>query len=317
MAYDVNAFHSVVPRERPDFALQFRDGDLPFGVEITQLFPDESHARLNLVDGYAQQLWSGGPHIHKKDISRLRAETVVLQDKDGNIKDPAVPAIIMVPPTTCQFLDGLRTMIEEKGAKGYDGAGLSHIDLVIFDWFRLPFDRSDYSSGRFLDGGVREALKASPFREVFLIMQSTKRDVSSTGRRGFRACLVPLQQLLITERFFVTFHSIAERLDDSAEVEEANRLAVDHVSRVQGIGGQVVERGLPMVHYRSSVVAADEKSVQILYFGHFGTDSLVITHVTDRLEPGLESEVTAAAEAGELQTALTLPANLPSIWVGE
>lgn len=56
MAYDVNAFHSVVPRERPDFALQFRDGDLPFGVEITQLFPDESHARPNLVDGYAQQL---------------------------------------------------------------------------------------------------------------------------------------------------------------------------------------------------------------------------------------------------------------------
>lgn len=61
MACGVNAFHSVVLRERPDFALQFRGGDLPFGVEITQLFPDESHVRLNLplrVSTRSRRTWT-------------------------------------------------------------------------------------------------------------------------------------------------------------------------------------------------------------------------------------------------------------------
>src|SRR5687767_1964051 len=59
MAYDLDTFHRVVDQERPDFALTRFEDDMPFGVEVTQLFVSQSHARMHLVNGYLHQLWSG------------------------------------------------------------------------------------------------------------------------------------------------------------------------------------------------------------------------------------------------------------------
>ena len=53
MAYDLSRLHEVTPCERPDFALVHTPNSDPFGVEVTQLFANESLARLNLIPGYA------------------------------------------------------------------------------------------------------------------------------------------------------------------------------------------------------------------------------------------------------------------------
>lgn len=44
MAYDLSAFVRVEPGERLDFTLSHTEGAAAFGVEITQIFPNESHA---------------------------------------------------------------------------------------------------------------------------------------------------------------------------------------------------------------------------------------------------------------------------------
>src|SRR4051794_19752253 len=44
MAYDLTAYHAVGPGERPDFTLSRFESSTQFGVEITQLFPNESIA---------------------------------------------------------------------------------------------------------------------------------------------------------------------------------------------------------------------------------------------------------------------------------
>ena len=98
MAYNLADFARVEPRERPDFALSRTVGATAFGVEITQIFPNESHARLNLVSGYHHRLWSGGAHLHKRDVRILQSVTVGITDKDGNVKQTGVPAIITETP---------------------------------------------------------------------------------------------------------------------------------------------------------------------------------------------------------------------------
>jgi hypothetical protein len=52
MVYDPKDFAEIVEGERPDFTLKRQDSGPVFGVEVTQLFEDESMARLNLLDGY-------------------------------------------------------------------------------------------------------------------------------------------------------------------------------------------------------------------------------------------------------------------------
>jgi hypothetical protein len=51
MVFNLDEFAEVKPAERPDFTLRRTAASLPFGVEVTQLFPNESMARLDLVHG--------------------------------------------------------------------------------------------------------------------------------------------------------------------------------------------------------------------------------------------------------------------------
>jgi hypothetical protein len=56
MAYDRTVFAGVNEGERPNFTL-WRDAAAEFfGVEVTQSFPSEARARLNLVSGYMHRL---------------------------------------------------------------------------------------------------------------------------------------------------------------------------------------------------------------------------------------------------------------------
>ncbi len=86
MAFNLDEFTEVQPGERPDFTLRRTPASQPFGVEVTQLFPNESLVRLNLVHGYHHRLWSGQPHLHRDDQKVLPSVKVQLRDPAGNVK---------------------------------------------------------------------------------------------------------------------------------------------------------------------------------------------------------------------------------------
>ena len=194
MAYDLSRFQSVTPRERPDFALAHESGR-PFGVEVTQLFVNESQARLSQARGYANRLWAGGSHMHKKDLKALKTTTVTVMSKEGKVRQAGVPAIFTYTPTVAEFRSRLCKTIQTKSASGYDSGDFTHLDLVIHDWFHLPFNADEYSTDRFFDNDIRAALKACAFREVLLIVYDTAHNAGHSSGKPTKP--VPLENRIL------------------------------------------------------------------------------------------------------------------------
>jgi hypothetical protein len=317
MAYDLSGFHSVIPRERPDFALTHWADSKPFGVEITQLFIHESQARFNLIPGYAHRLWSGGSHLHKKDVKILQSVTVEVRDKQGKVRYNDLPAVITKTPSVADFRSGLCEVIRSKTARRYDSDEFTHLNLVILDWLHLKFDASEYLTDRFFDDDVRATLRECPFREVFLIIYNTvsaKDDDSDEPTRP-DARVIPLQQLLAMERFYVTVHMIDKECDGTLrDVAELNRLAIDHVSRVQGYGEAVECEGRPLLRYRGTLIEASEQGTRVHDSADYELADYPIIGIPDRMDPESEERVTEAANANVFGCGFAQLANRPSTW---
>lgn len=319
MAYDLTAYHAVEPGERPDFVLFRFENSIPFGVEITQLFPNESIARLNLVHGYHHRLWSGGSHLHKSDRKILQAGKAEVRDKEGNVKHTDLPVVLVERAGLTDFRLALRRVIEEKAAKGYDVSELAHTNLVIMDWFDLNFDPRDYYSDRFFDNDVRDALRGSPFREIYLLV----RGVSEAGAeedsdRHPNRRVIPLQQLLIMERTYVTGRMIDEEyrgyLRDTAHL---NDLTVDHLSRIQGYGEPVDVEGRTFLRYRGIDVEISERGMQIRDHQDFRLEDRPTAIIEDRLPAEVEARVTERAATNVFGFGYAERARRPRTWLAD
>lgn len=314
MAYDLAAFARVEPRERPDFALSDGGSGAVFGVEVTQIFPSESHARLNLVHGYHHQLWGGGAHLHKRDVSILQSVTVDIMDKDGNMKQTGVPAIVTEMPSLPAFRSALCGAIRGKVAKAYNAAGLTHVNLVVLDWFELPFDASDYGSDRFFDKNMRAVLKNCPFREILLLLASTssRQAGDQVGAQSWH--LIPLRQLLAMERVYVTSRVVAEEYQGRVrDVVHLNALVIDHVSRVQGYGQPIKRDGRLFLRFGRATLAIGERGMQVIDHQDLSLDGdgSPVVGIGDRMPPDLERRVTEKADAYVFASSFAPRANLP------
>jgi hypothetical protein len=311
MVYDPAEFHTVVPSERPDFLLQHWPSARPFGVEVTQLFPSESHARLNLIPGYMHRLWSGEPHMTRKDVKILKSIKVTVSDKDGNVKQTDLPAILTEQLSVAEFRRQLANAILAKSDKGYDPAGFTHVNLIILDWFHLDFDPNKYRTERLFNDDVRSALRDGPFREVYLVVSVTERaPESETNERVASFRVVPLQMLLALERMFCTGHVIAEKASALvADVEHLNWLTIDHVTRVQGYGAMVLHEGRPFLHYKASLLEISDEGLQVRDLRDYDeSDVQPCGAACARLEPELEAAVLEQVNLGTFESGFTLEA---------
>lgn len=316
MVYDQSNYYAVRPGERPDFILTQFENSLSFGVEITQLFPNESIARLNLVHGYHHRLWSGGSHLHKMDRPILKAGKFEIRDKDGNVKQTDVPGILVDTPGFDAFRLGLRHAIVEKSGKGYDASQLMHMNLVILDWFNLEFDPNNYFTDRFFDDETRAALREAPFREVYLLVQGASGDANADGTLQPNRWVIPLQQLLIMERVYVTGHMIDEEFNGGLrDTEHLNVLTVDHVSRVQGFGEPREIEGRTFLRYRGTDIEISKRGMQVRDHQDFPLVSGSTLTIDDRLPAEIENQAAMRAAANVFGCGYAEQARKPSTWL--
>lgn len=315
MVYELDRFHEVVPRERPDFALRLTSAETPFGVEITQIFPSEPEARLNLVHGYANQLWSGGSHIHKDDVQALQSVRVTITGQDGTVRQENLPAIIAERPTLAAYRGMLAKAIDDKSRRSYDLASLSHCDLIVFDWFTLPFDPEHYTTDRFFDDDVRAALQNAAFREVLLVIRDS--DMSGGNDQAItRFHIVPLQQLLAMERMYVTGQMVARTGDKTVDQTAVlNALTIDHVVRVQGFGEAVTFDGRPFLRYRDILVEWSDTGLQVRDPAECTVPVLPKAELAARLKASAEDEVSTGVRDNVFGCGYTRQANPPSTWI--
>lgn len=313
MVYDPTEFAEITERERPDFSLRRLTTDDPFGVEVTQVFENESIARLNLLDGYMAQLFEGGRHRHKDDVKRLDVVEFTISDKDGVVKQDNVRGVIAKRPTREDFRKQLAQMIRGKSARGYDASYFSHLNLIILDWFHLGFDPGSYSSTDFLDSEVRGALLNSRFHEVYLISYDTTSDAvkNEDGAVTPQARIAPLQQLLIVERFFLTGSAIdAHSSVQCSDVAHLGRLTAQHVTQALGIGVLVEHQNQVCVRYRGTIVSLDETGVKVFEHGDYPYSTTSI-EPHEVLPDTISVEVTESVDSHAFGWGYTLPARTP------
>jgi len=168
---------NVISTESPDF-ICIKSGSPVLGVEITELFTNETDARLDKIDGYSLALLNGGDFRHKEDKENIKVDRVKYIKK-GNDDGPEIDAIIHELPNFSQRANLLiKTIIEKEGKAEKYLESCSKVDLIINDASRLfwfeKYENIFFPLSRLID---RQVIIDSKFREIFLITACKKNSI--------------------------------------------------------------------------------------------------------------------------------------------
>ena len=198
--YDLVQF-SYDPSERPDFIMRAPGTPNQFGVEITEHFQTESHARGVRVSKYVGRLLEGKPHLHRDDVEALRTAQVSIQDKDGKLVQAGVPAVISEVAPLEKYVTSLQECVlgKERSAHSYAREDLTHSNLVVLDHGgRLKIGDGSSLYRSLGSNGFNDRVLDSVFREIFLI----------TEVEDQRIVYFPLKQLFAMSDVYMLFRAL-------------------------------------------------------------------------------------------------------------
>jgi len=223
--YDLNDFVECLNADKPDIRLRRESGDR-FGVEITELFPSSTDARIHNDPSYVGQVLRGLPVKHRDDVADLALSHITITNEDGSGSSSSIQGIFRHSPRTIDHYDDLAATIIEKNQKALDYDGqLEHVNLIIFDHYPANAGPArQYSVSEVLTDAARDALEASPFREVFWVT------IEQGGRRVYR----PLNMLLLLERFHGFLSALDAWVPDNGFEHDELALLFAHVAAKQG-----------------------------------------------------------------------------------
>lgn len=159
----------IIPSEAPDF-LCAKKGTPILGSEITELFTDQSDARLKKIDGYSVNLLNGGDFLHKDDKENIKIKRVKYIKK-GESDGPEINAIVKKMPNFLTKASLLGGTIENKEAKVEKYLeSCPAVDLIINDGSKLfRFDKYEDMIIPISKIINRKIIINSKFREIYLI----------------------------------------------------------------------------------------------------------------------------------------------------
>lgn len=128
--------------------------------------------------------------MHRADKITLQVETVIVHHEDGT--QHSVPGVVTPGEPILIRYERLADVIRTKATRPYQ-SGLQHVSLIIRDRYDLMGDKLErYSVSTLMECGVREALLASSFHEVYWITV-----IEETAEQVYW----PLRLLVILEQF--------------------------------------------------------------------------------------------------------------------
>lgn len=159
---------TVIHKDKPDFIIKNENGD-EFGVEVTELYNNDSDARLKNIPNYTKELIDTKKYRHKHDKKILRVEKISINKLDGEIVETT--AIIQESAKLSEYLKQISEKIDAKthSKKEYT-TNLLHINLIIKDNSDvfLQTDAKDFFDLFFTDELIKSVMQTD-FKEIFLI----------------------------------------------------------------------------------------------------------------------------------------------------
>jgi hypothetical protein len=173
LIYSRNNYKAITAGENPDFEIKLKGGNLKFGVEITEFYYSESHARINNIPGYAVDIINKEGYRHKDDPKLLEVGDFTLIPGDNRKAQEKIKGILSKLPHKDEYISKIAELIEKKSQRFDDYVvGLNHVNLIIYDSENrltgIPYDSFHFY---FFNSRIEKALVNSDFREIYLITE--------------------------------------------------------------------------------------------------------------------------------------------------
>jgi len=203
--YDTDLFFNYEHKDKPDFWIN-TSLEYKFGVEITELFENESSARLEKIDTYTEELLDSKKFRHKTDKKEIILDSIKILDKKGN-HILETEAIVREIPCLNTYIDHLINCVSKKSRKSLEyNSNLNYNNLIINDHINSLslIDKNKLSEYLFTDK-FKQCLLNCSFEEVFLITEI------KNEKNYF-----PLKRILYLYHIYF-FQNIINRLHKSGE----------------------------------------------------------------------------------------------------
>ena len=132
LIYNPNEY-GIIEFEQPDFILEDKKGN-EFGVEVTQLFLDESSARLKNKQNYLEDIIKNNK-FDKRDVGILNVGEIVALDNNNNeIPGTKSMGVSQELPQSPDRIEVLKKLVLEKNNKFINyNKRVQFIDLIIYN----------------------------------------------------------------------------------------------------------------------------------------------------------------------------------------
>jgi hypothetical protein len=190
----------VAPSEAPDF-LCYIDNEPILGVEITELFKNEGHARLKKISEYGLQLLQSKKYKHRLDKKYINVTTAKIKNPDDNF-EKEIPVIFEPGMTAKEIMVCINSTIGKKCKKGKGYLrSAPEIDLIIHDASEIFSSVDRQAIFRTLSLHLDRSLLPSPFREIFLVTKHSGKIIK-----------LPIKLAIFLEDVFIFEKLISEEL---------------------------------------------------------------------------------------------------------
>lgn len=203
--FNTNLFYNYEHKDKPDFWIN-TNLEYSFGVEITELFENESLARLEKIDNYIGELLDNKKFRHKNDKEKIIIDSIEIINKEGNLVSKE-KAIVKKVPKLNTFINYLINCISEKSEKSFNyNSNLNYYNLIINDCINSLslINRNSLSEYLFTDE-FKQSLFNCSFEEVFLITEIKNEKI-----------YFPLKRILFLYHIYL-FQNIINRLHTPEE----------------------------------------------------------------------------------------------------
>ncbi len=215
LVYGFRRPYQLDDNEQPDFVARLAPDDAPFGIEVTEVFPSQSNARLDRIPGYVGELLEGGGFRHKADRRELKVDKIQILS-EGSVKFNDVPAVIQGLPPIKECAAMVAESIRSKEEKLSDAFNrLRHVNLIVRERVGLIAHRTPGEFYRtYYTDALRNAVFASSFREIYFVLRLSVGEV-----------FIPLKMVATIAQFFFFRAAIADpqlatRVDEDIDVLE-------------------------------------------------------------------------------------------------
>lgn len=163
--------------EQPDFILKYKTGNI-IGAEVTELYFDETSARLKNVDGYVSNLINNKKFLHKDDKKKLNVDEITYFQKDNLDKPIKMNALFLPKYTLSSYHKAIHSRIKDKNDKirKYD-KNVQQCNLVICDRENKleKVQLKDFNKN-FFSKELIDEINSSTFDEIYFITRVGSKD---------------------------------------------------------------------------------------------------------------------------------------------